>query len=300
VLSGVVLRREPSEAEALAIRAVAAGEVALLQVLLQQHPMLNPANVDVANSLLLATVCANQAECAALMLRRGASPNASSPCGAITALQNAVQHKDASIAQRLLTSCADVMTLDRNQQTALHHAARVGANSCLQALLAGDGDGDGDGVAACGSLDAWGRTPLHWAVINGHREAIVTLVEAGSDISLRDLQNESSLDLAERRALCHDVSASGRCDKLTVNLLKLMLPRDHAEYRSFHPDGFMDACTYEVLGHAARLKMSPSEREALLTMSPGERAAIGEHVMTIDELSARHADGSQQQAIDPE
>ena len=68
-------------------------------------------------------------------------------------------------------------------------------------------------------------------MINGHREAIVTLVEAGSDISLRDLQNESSLDLAERRALCHDVSASGKCDKLTVNLLKLMLPRDHAEYR---------------------------------------------------------------------
>ena len=35
--------------------------------------------------------------------------------------------------------------------------------------------GDDDG-SACASRDVWGRTPLHWAVINGHREAIVTLV----------------------------------------------------------------------------------------------------------------------------
>ena len=51
----------------------------------------------------------------------------------------------------------------------------------------------------------------------------------------------------------------------------------------------MDLCTYEVLGHAARLNMSSTEREALLAMSPEERAAIGDHVMTIDELNARGA-----------
>jgi len=133
----------------------------------------------------------------------------------------------------------------------------------------------------------WGRTALHWAVINGHREAIVTLVEAGSDIGLRDLQNESSLDLAERRAQCQDIIATGKCDRLTVNLLKLMLPADHADHSSFHPDGFMDLCTHEVLRHATRLRMSHEEREALLAMTPAERAAIGDHVMTIDELNAR-------------
>ena len=42
---------------------------------------------------------------------------------------------------------------------------------------------------------------------HGHREAIVTLVEAGSDIALRDKQHESALDLAERRATCHAVGS---------------------------------------------------------------------------------------------
>ena len=122
---------------------------------------------------------------------------------------------------------------------------------------------------------------MHWAVVNGHREAIVTLVEAGSDIALRDKQHESALDLAERRATCHAVGFGGRCDKLTVSLLKLMLPRDHADYSSFHPEGLMDLCTHEVLRHAERLKLGAEEREAFLALSPAD------HVMTIDELNAR-------------
>ena len=108
-------------------------------------------------------------------------------------------------------------------------------------------------------------------------------------ISLRDLQNESSLDLAEKRAECQAVSPTGKCDRLTVNLLRLMLPPDHADYSSFHPEGFMDLCTYEVLQHATRLRMNAEEREALLAMTPEERAAIGDHLMTIDELNARAA-----------
>jgi hypothetical protein len=216
-----------------------------------------------------------------------------------------VQHKDAAIAHRLLAACADVLAVDSNRQTALHHAARTGADvGCLGALLdrapggtapGGTAPGDADhAVLMCELLDVWGRTALHWAVVNGHREAIVALVEAGSDISLRDLQNDSSIDLAEKRAECQAVSPTGKCDRLTVNLLRLMLPPDHADYSSFHPEGFMDLCTYEVLQHAARLGMNADEREALLAMSPEERAAIGDHLMTIDELNARTA---QQQAM---
>lgn len=36
--------------------------------------------------------------------------------------------------------------------------------------------------------------------------------------------------------------------------------------------------------------MSTAQREALLGMSAEERAAIGEHVMTVDELTARSRD----------
>ena len=83
------------------------------------------------------------------------------------------------------------------------------------------------------------------------------------------------------------MGASGKCDRLTVDLLRLMLPKGHAEHASFHPDGFMDLCTHEVLAHANRLKMGAEEREAFLALSPAARAALGDHVMTIDELSAR-------------
>ena len=79
-------------------------------------------------------------------------------------------------------------------------------------------------------------------------------------ISLLDLQNESALDLAEKRALCNRLFMNGKCDRLTAQLLRLMLPADHPEYCSFHPTGFLDVCTAEALGHAARLR---SAQEAL-------------------------------------
>ena len=55
---------------------------------------------------------------------------------------------------------------------------------------------------ACGQQDKWGRTPLHWATVNGHRDAVVALVEAGSDMWKEDYYHESSMALAERRAEC--------------------------------------------------------------------------------------------------
>ena len=27
--------------------------------------------------------------------------------------------------------------------------------------------------------DSWGRSPLHWAVVNGHRTVVMKLLEAG-------------------------------------------------------------------------------------------------------------------------
>ena len=257
--------------------------------LVAPSPTTDKARPSELDHLLLAAVCANHDECTALMLRHGASPNAASAGSAITALQSSLQHKDTALAHRLLAACADVLAVDGNQQTAIHHAARAGAdNGCLLALLSkwSEVAGTGDG-AACESLDVWGRSALHWATMNGHREAIVTLVEAGSDISLRDRQNESSLDLAERRAACRGEVATGRCDRLTIDMLRLMLPADHADHRSFHPDGIMDLCTHEVLRHAERMKLSPEEREAFLALTPAEREAIGDHAMTIDELKAR-------------
>ena len=53
--------------------------------------------------------------------------------------------------------------------------------------------------------DKWGRTPLHWASINGHRGVCVYLssIEEGSvSLGVRDHRGETPIDCAERRALC--------------------------------------------------------------------------------------------------
>ena len=158
----------------------------------------------------------------------------------------AVQHKGDSLTKLLLTSGADVKLVDDNQQTALHHAARTGGDvGCLEMLLQSWSDATATGpqsagtantgggasahedanTEACRQLDKWGRTPLHWATVNGHRSAVVALVEAGSDMWLKDFQRDSSMDLAERRAECREWlngQDGVRCDKLTLSMLQLM------------------------------------------------------------------------------
>jgi len=51
-------------------------------------------------------------------------------------------------------------------------------------------------------VDAWGRTPLHWAAVNGHRAACVALLDAGASTNLTDDAGETPTAAAERRALC--------------------------------------------------------------------------------------------------
>ena len=135
----------------------------------------------------------------------------------------------------VLQAGADVMAVDGNKQTAVHHAARSGADaygiagllSAWQQAATADGTALDSGATcgAVGALDVWGRTPLHWAVVNGHRDAVVTLLEAGSDQGLEDLQNESPLAIAKRRAICREWingQDGGQCDKFTLSLFNLI------------------------------------------------------------------------------
>ena len=208
------------------------------------------------DELLLSAVHMEHGSCAALLLRLGASPNAHG-AGGVNVLSMAVQrhtsNKGQELARLLLANGADVRAVDDDMQTAVHHASRTGGDAaCLGMLLRSwDGatatgvppastaptgahkegedapeDGEEDGVCgACGALDKWGRTPLHWATANGHRDAVVALVEAGSDMWLKDHQAESSMDIAERRAECRewlDGQDGARCDRLTLSMLRLM------------------------------------------------------------------------------
>lgn len=102
----------------------------------------------------------------------------------------------------LLSAKARTTAVTGDRQTALHFAARAGAAGQVV-----------DELLAQGSVDArdrWGRTPLHWAVVNGHRSVVVKLLAAGADRLARDVQQETPLSVAERRAQCR---ASDRGDR---------------------------------------------------------------------------------------
>ena len=243
---------EQSMMGALAIQAVRANALELLRLLLHRE---GDDLRGMADELLVEAVHRNHCGCAQLLLRHGAWPNATG-CRGMPVLSRAVQHRDGELAHVLLTHGASVTAVDDNLQTAVHHAARTGGDArCIEMLLqqwesatgagelpaetaatvaatagdqgAGDQGAHGDAAApnACDQLDCWGRTPLHWATTNGHRDAIVALIGAGGSIWLRDAQQMSSMDLAEQRAECREWlngQEGHRCDKLTLSMLKLM------------------------------------------------------------------------------
>ena len=160
----------------------------------------------------LHVACANaRLECIRTLIELGASVNALGT-NRRTPLLFAVSSTacSAAIVNALLESGANASAVDGDKQTALHIAARVGASSAVTAALL-DGDSSkaksskkkfGGSLPDVNALDAWGRTALHWAAVNGHRNACKELLDRGADGSIRDRDGETARDVAERRALC--------------------------------------------------------------------------------------------------
>jgi acyl-CoA synthetase (AMP-forming)/AMP-acid ligase II len=93
---------------------------------------------------------------------------------------------------------------DNNEQTVLHHAARAGCPGKAFGVLLerwdqGGGDSNQEGVDC---RDCWDRTPLHWAVVNGHSHTVNVLLSAGAAKAAVDGAGETPLQVAERRAQC--------------------------------------------------------------------------------------------------
>lgn len=74
----------------------------------------------------------------------------------------------------LLEAGTPLRVRDASKQTLLHHAARGGQPESIALILARGGHVDLD------LADKWNRTPLHWAVLNGHVGAVTALLEAGA------------------------------------------------------------------------------------------------------------------------
>lgn len=80
---------------------------------------------------------------------------------------------------------APLAAKDLNQQTVLHFAARSGRADTMALLLqrwCADADVTSQGSRVYGGpldwRDRWHRTPVHWAVLNGHAEALRALLAA--------------------------------------------------------------------------------------------------------------------------
>ena len=114
-------------------------------------------------------------------------------------------------------SFARLAAADDDGQTAMHHAARAGASRRAIHLLAdawarsrgesrGASSGGGGDTAVVAAFlerrDAWGRSALHWAAVNGAGDAVKALAGLGADASARDDAGETPVDAAERRARC--------------------------------------------------------------------------------------------------
>lgn len=189
------------------------------------------------NKALMAAATSGSAPCIAILLAAGASGRAAAALGSggnrASALHLAVQSSSLDAVRTLVEADRSLLAaVDGDKQTVVHRGARTGAGHKMLGFLidqlvtgantgkagggggrksgkggGGGGGGSGGGGSVrtpCLDKDKWGRTPLHWAVVNGHTTAVAALLEhnANAAKSLPDDGGETPLQVAERRAQC--------------------------------------------------------------------------------------------------
>lgn len=157
----------------------AAGDVAGLRLLLQQHPdVLNAASHDTGDTALIQAARFGREACLATLVAAGADVNAENPISGMTALHLAVAVQHQACVEALLAAGADV-------GSAIHAAARLGDLRCLRALLAAGADARG----AYGST-----TPLHSCCMPKEPSlACVQLLLAAGPTCLTDWARQTAL-----------------------------------------------------------------------------------------------------------
>eukprot|EP00913_Durusdinium_trenchii_P014676 g13769.t1 len=119
--------------------------------------------------------------------------------------------RNSQVVELLLDAKAPLAAKDLNQQTVLHFAARAGATETLALLLKrwmADEKITSQGSRVYGGpldwRDRWHRTPLHWAVLNGHVAASKALLSARANADppkVRAYRHERSTTLRPRGCL---------------------------------------------------------------------------------------------------
>lgn len=200
-----------AEIAALADRAARLGASELL-ILLADRCNADRDLVDrheLINTAMPGAVASGSYEAVRLLLDRGASAKS-------VDVLAAAQAGGERLLKLVVAAGADPRQRDREQQTCLHRAARIDAGRKVVELLlhvwSGAGADRGRRAAGpdpCSVVDKWGRTPLHWAVVNGHRTTTVALLAAKASPYAIDNAGETPLAVAERRAQCRAVDRGG-------------------------------------------------------------------------------------------
>lgn len=132
------------------------------------------------------------------LIRRGANVNATTSEDRRTPLYLAISRRKKNVARILVVNGADVNAVTKNNQTALHEAARNGMADMTRLLLANWADPN--------IQDEQGNTPLVLAVVLGEpgkgreKKNYVTaaryLIKAGADLEIKDSIGNSPLHWA--------------------------------------------------------------------------------------------------------
>ncbi|XP_031144766.1 B-cell lymphoma 3 protein homolog [Sander lucioperca] len=104
-----------------------------------------------------------------------------------TPLHLAVITQQANMVEALLRDGADPAALDRNGQTALHLCCEYDQRDCLSIVLSRSSS------SICLEIRNYeGLSPLHLAVLRGHKDLAKMLLDAGADINAMDIKSGQS------------------------------------------------------------------------------------------------------------
>ena len=170
-----------------------------------------------ASSPLHAACARGNLQSARVLVASGVLCNAKNSHGATpliqaTSAQGSAKHISA-LVKVLLRGGALLSVTDSDAQSSLHAAARTGQSKAVMTCLLEACDSckgaEAKALRKKGPMslwkDAWGRTPLHWASVNGHRGAcafLLNLPNGSKAAQMKDDRGERPVDCAERRALC--------------------------------------------------------------------------------------------------